>query len=92
MDLSAVAHNTRVVRQAVSRPATAVMAVVKAGGPLLAIREFTSIAGFRQHGGTVAEQIPRLGSLLARPPVLPVATAQACRNGSGPAEGPGGKR
>ncbi|MEV3869770.1 alanine racemase [Streptomyces sp. NPDC049906] len=30
VDLSAVAHNTRVVRQAVSRPATAVMAVVKA--------------------------------------------------------------
>ncbi len=30
VDLSAVAHNTRVVRQAVRRPATAVMAVVKA--------------------------------------------------------------
>ncbi|MEU5666774.1 alanine racemase [Streptomyces longwoodensis] len=30
VDLSAVAHNTRIVRQAVRRPATAVMAVVKA--------------------------------------------------------------
>lgn len=45
VELSGVAHGTRVVRQAVSRPAIAVMAVVRAGGPLLVIREFTLIGG-----------------------------------------------
>ncbi|MBE1496194.1 3-oxoacyl-[acyl-carrier protein] reductase [Amycolatopsis lexingtonensis] len=43
----------------------------EADGPLLVIQEFTSIEGFRQHSATVADQIPRLAALLAKPPVPP---------------------
>ena len=43
----------------------------EADGPVLVIQEFASIDGFRQHSATVANQIPRLAALLAKPPVPP---------------------
>ncbi|GHF65368.1 NAD(P)-dependent dehydrogenase (short-subunit alcohol dehydrogenase family) [Amycolatopsis bartoniae] len=41
------------------------------GGPLLVIQKFTSIEAFRQHSTTVANQVPRIGALLAKPLVPP---------------------
>ncbi|WP_159056641.1 SDR family NAD(P)-dependent oxidoreductase [Streptomyces yokosukanensis] len=42
-----------------------------ADGPLLVIQMFTSIEAFRAHSAAVADQIPRIGALLATPPAPP---------------------
>lgn len=42
-----------------------------ADGPLLVIQMFASIEAFRQHSASVADQIPRIGALLAMSPVPP---------------------
>ncbi|WP_369394560.1 SDR family NAD(P)-dependent oxidoreductase [Streptomyces sp. CG1] len=42
-----------------------------ADGPLLVIQMFTSIEAFRDHSAGVADQIPRIGALLAAPPAPP---------------------
>ncbi|MGW0087331.1 putative quinol monooxygenase [Streptomyces sp. NPDC003393] len=42
-----------------------------ADGPLLIIQRFASIEAFTQHNARVADQIPRIGALLAVPPVPP---------------------
>lgn len=42
-----------------------------ADGPLLIIQRFASIEAFTQHSASVADQIPRIGALLAVPPVPP---------------------
>ncbi|CAK7285748.1 hypothetical protein SGPA1_40008 [Streptomyces misionensis JCM 4497] len=87
VDLSAVAHNTRVVRQAVSRPATAVMAVVKAGGPA------AGDPGVHLDRGVPAAQRDRSGADSAARLSPGEATGAPGRNGSGPGERlrPGGR-
>jgi quinol monooxygenase YgiN len=42
-----------------------------ADGPLLIIQKFASIEAFTQHSASVADQIPRIAALLAKPPVPP---------------------
>ena len=42
-----------------------------ADGPLLIIQQFASTEAFRRHSASMADQIPRIGALLATPPVPP---------------------